>query len=64
VAGEESRRDNPNFPLVGRPTENFFHANIRVHDAFGYWPTRSFQASESIAKAYVNLYKELGGTRV
>ncbi len=63
VAGEESMRDNPNFPLVGKPTENFFHANIRVHDAFGYWPTRSFRASESVAQAYVNLYRELGGTR-
>ena len=63
TASAESRRDNANFPMVGAPVESLFHADIRIHDAFGYWPTRSFRASESMARAYGNLYRELGGTR-
>ena len=62
AVSEESSRDNPNFPMVGTPVESFFHTYIRVHDVFGYWPTRSFRTSESVARAYVNLYRELGGT--
>ena len=64
AAGAESTRDNPDFPMVGEPQETFFHANIRVHDAFGYWPVRSFRAGESIARAYADLYRQLGGARV
>ena len=63
AASAESRRDNPDFPMVGPPVETFFHAELRVHDAFGYWPIRSFRACESSARAYVNLYRELGGAR-
>ena len=59
----ECRRDNDAFPMVGRPREGLFHARIRVHDAFGYWPARSFRASEAIAEAYLSLYRSLGGGR-
>ena len=61
AASEESRSDNPNSPAVGKPTECFFHANVRIHDAFGYWPARAFRASESIAGAYADLYRKIGG---
>ena len=63
AASEESRSDNPNSPAVGEPTECFFHAKVRIHDAFGYWPARAFRASESIARAYADLYREIGGVR-
>ena len=63
AASDESRRDIATFPVVGTPTDSFFHANIRIDDAFGYWPTRAFRASESIAQAYADLYREIGGTR-
>ena len=36
---------------------------IRVHDAFGYWPVRSYRASEESARAYVELYRAYGGGR-
>ncbi len=60
----ECSADNPDFPMVGPPEEGLFHARIRVHDAFGYWPVRSFRASEEIAEAYVAQYKALGGLRL
>jgi len=60
----DCRRDNPSFPMVGRPAECLLHASIRVHEAFGYWPVRSFRASEAAAKAYVQLYRSLGGRNV
>ena len=63
AASEESRSDNPGSPTVGEPTECLFHANVRIHDAFGYWPTRALRASESIARAYADLYREIGGMR-
>ena len=47
--------------MVGKPAENFIHSHIRIHDAFGYWPTRTFRTSESVAQAYVDLYRQLGG---
>lgn len=59
----ESRRDNPSFPMVGKVQESLFWSNIRVHDAFGYWPVRSFRASERTAEAYVALYQSRGGSR-
>ena len=59
----ECRRDNDAFPMVGPVQEGLFHARIRVHDAFGYWPARSFRASEAVAEAYLSLYRSLGGTR-
>ena len=49
--------------MVATQTECFFHANLHVCDAFGYWPTRAYRASESIARAYTDLYREIGGTR-
>ncbi len=61
AASRESRRDNTAFPMVGKPQESLFHARIRVDDAFGYWPTRSFRASEAAAEAYLSLYRTLGG---
>ena len=61
AAPDECRRDNPAFPMTGPISECLFSANIRVHDAFGYWPVRSFRASESVAESYVNLYRACGG---
>ncbi len=61
VASNECGPDNPNAPMVGKPAEDFIHSNIRIHDAFGYWPMRSFRASESVARVYVDLYRQLGG---
>ena len=59
----ECRRDNDAFPMVGLVQEGLFHARIRVHDAFGYWPARSFRTSEAVAEAYLPLYRSLGGSR-
>ena len=59
----ESRRDSPAFPMVGEPVECLLHANLRIHDAFGYWPVRSFRTSEASARAYVDLYRARGGSR-
>lgn len=59
----ECYRDNPDFPSVGEPQECLIHARIRVHDAFGYWPERSFRASEETAKAFLGLYRSMGGKR-
>ena len=59
----ESRRDNPAFPMVGEPVECLLHANLRIHDAFGYWPVRSFRVSEESARAYIDLYRARGGSR-
>lgn len=53
----------PAFPNVGEPGECLLDARIRVHDAFGCWPVRSFRASEQAA-AYVQLYRCLGGRNV
>ena len=59
----ESRRDNAAFPMIGEPVECLLHANLRIHDAFGYWPARSFRLSEESARAYVDLYRARGGSR-
>ena len=60
---DECRRDSPSFPMVGRPRECLAAGRIRIHDAFGYWPVRSFRASEQVARAYVELYRAYGGTQ-
>lgn len=62
VSGE-CRREVSTFPLIDDPTECLIDAKIRIHDAFGYWPVRSFRASEEAAAAYVALYKSMGGKR-
>ena len=59
----ECSRDNAAFPMVGEIQEGLVHARIRVADAFGYWPARSFRASEQVAQAYLTLYRTLGGRR-
>ena len=59
----ESRRDNAAFPMIGEPVECLLHANLRIHDAFGYWPARSFRLSEASARAYIDLYRARGGSR-
>lgn len=59
----ECRRDNTAFPMVGAPVECMVASRIRVHDAFGYWPVRSFRASEDVAAAQLALYRALGGNR-
>jgi predicted amidohydrolase len=59
----ECRRDNAAYPMVGQIQEGLVHARIRVSDAFGYWPMRSFRASEQAARAYLSLYRTLGGGR-
>ncbi len=61
AASDECRRDQPAFPLAGAPGECLLASRIRVHDAFGYWPVRSFRVSEDVARAYVDLYRGLGG---
>jgi predicted amidohydrolase len=50
--------------IVGNPEEELIHAQIRIHDAFGYWPIRSYRASESIAEAYDHLYRAMGGKNI
>jgi len=64
AVSKECQRTSPSFPMVGPPVDCLFDKKIRLHDAFGYWPVRSFRASESIAKAYVELYRAKGGTRI
>lgn len=64
AAPAECGRNNSEFPLTGPPLEGLFHAKIRLHDAFGYWPVRSYRASEEAAEAYLNLYRARGGRRV
>ena len=59
----ECRRDNPSFPMVGKPVECLIEASLRIHDAYGYWPVRSFRASEEVAEAQTALYKSLGGNQ-
>lgn len=59
----ECRRDVPSFPMMDKPQESLFHARIRVHDSFGYWPMRAFRASEQIAEAHTALYRAMGGSR-
>jgi len=59
----ECHKDVSTYPNVGPPVEALIHAQIRVHDAFGYWPVRSFRASEEVAKSYLALYKAKGGKR-
>lgn len=63
AVSDECRRGNPAFPAVGPPAECLLRANIRLHDAFGYWPVRSFRASGAAAAAYVRLYRALGGRK-
>lgn len=61
VSGE-CRRGNAAFPMIGPPVECLIESRIRVADAYGYWPVRSFRASEEVAKAQVTLYEALGGS--
>jgi len=60
----ECRRDVRTFPMVGPPHECMVDAKVRIWDAFGYWPVRSFRTSEEVASAQVGLYRALGGRRV
>ena len=64
AVSDECRRDSETFPNIGEPVECLIDANIRVHDALGQWPLRTFRASEQAAQAYVALYKTLGGKRI
>ena len=63
AASPECTKEVGTYPNVGPPVEALIHANIRVHDAFGYWPVRSFRTSEEVAKAYLELYRAMGGKR-
>ena len=63
AVSSEWERDSKSFPMIGEPQECLIDAKIRIADAFGYWPMRSFRASEEIASAYYNLYKAMGGKR-
>ena len=63
AVSDECRRDGSSFPNLGEPTESLLQAVVPVGEAFGYWPTRSFRASEEIAGAYTNLYRAVGGKR-
>ena len=59
----ECRRDARSFPMIGPPKECLLDAKVRIWDAYGYWPVRSFRASETVAEAYTALYRAMGGTR-
>ncbi len=59
----ECRRDNARFPMVGPAQECLLQAKVRIHDAYGYWPVRSFRASEAVANAQLALYRSMGGKR-
>ena len=60
----DCQRSSLSFPMVGEMQEGLFHARIRIHDAFGYWPIRAYRSSEATAKAYLSLYESMGGFRV
>lgn len=49
------------FSMVGEPQECLVEATINIDEAYGYWPVRSFRASEEVAAAYYQLYKAMGG---
>ena len=59
----ECRREAATFPMIGPPQECLLDAEVRIWDAYGYWPVRSFRAAEQVAAAYVGLYRALGGRR-
>ncbi len=61
AASPECTRDNEDFPLCGKVAEGLVHSRIRIHDAFGYWPVRSYRASEEVARAYRVLHEAWGG---
>ena len=61
AVSDEWGRENPDYPATGELQECFLQSRLRVHDAFGYWPMRAFRTSESVARAYVELYREMGG---
>lgn len=57
----ECKREVSTFPMIGPPQECLLDAKIRIWDAFGYWPVRSFRASEEVASAQLALYQAMGG---
>ncbi len=61
AVSDECRRDNPSFPLAGAPVECLLSARLPIAEAYGYWPVRSFRASEEIAASYLQLYRQMGG---
>jgi predicted amidohydrolase len=63
AVSDECRRDNPAFPQVGPAAECLLDAVLPVHEAYGFWPLRSYRVSEEAAAAYVQLYWSLGGRR-
>ncbi len=64
AVSEESARSCPSFPAVGTVRECLIAATIDPEEAYGYWPVRSFRASEQIADAYCRLYRTMGGKRL
>jgi predicted amidohydrolase len=63
AVSEECKRSATSFPMPGEPQECLVSAVINTDEAFGYWPIRSFRASEKAASAYYELYKAMGGKR-
>jgi predicted amidohydrolase len=63
AVSEECSRNSPSFPMVGTPRECLIDATINSEEAYGYWPVRSFRASEDVADAYCRLYRAMGGKR-
>ena len=63
AASKECERTSKSFPMVGEPQECLVEATINIDEAYGYWPVRSFRASEEVAAAYYQLYKATGGKR-
>jgi 5-aminopentanamidase len=64
AASAECQRSTSTFPMVGPPQECLLDASIPLGDTYGYWPVRSYRASETVAAAYVELYRSLSGQRI
>lgn len=60
----ECARESSSFPLIGDVRECLIEATIDPERAYGYWPVRSFRASEQVAEAYCRLYQSMGGKRL
>ena len=63
AVSDECRRTNHAFPMIGTPVECLIESRVRIADAYGYWPVRSYRASEEVAAAQSSLYRALGGKR-
>jgi predicted amidohydrolase len=63
AVAEEIESSDPSTGETLPPRECLVHNTVRIHDAFGYFPQRSFRMSEEIAERYYALYRACGGHR-